>query len=67
MAKCVKLVDINGEITRFAPQASLPFSAKTDGLLGPLRHESILIDEFVSRDSEWEFLPIVTGGLKSEV
>ena len=67
MAKCVKLVDINGEIPRFAPQASSPFSAKADGLLASLCIESVLIDEFVNRDSEWKFLSIATDGLKYEV
>ena len=67
MAKCVKLADANGEITRCAPNASLHFSDKTDGLLGPLCIESILIDEFVSRDSEWKFPAIATDGLNFEV
>ena len=36
VAKCVRLILPSGEVVRFTPEASLPSSRNTDGILGSL-------------------------------
>ena len=44
MVHSAKSVDASGEITQFAPDALLPFSRNTDGILGSLGIERLLIE-----------------------
>ena len=50
MARCVKLVGVDGTVTPFTPQASFPCARDTDGILGSLGLDvgSILYSSFNS-------------------
>ena len=59
MVMRVKLVDANGDIARFTPHASMPFSRKTDGILGRFRAGRIWRDDFANSGPESEIPSIV--------